>query len=329
MQSARGPRHPVRTALVGLTVLALGIVTALNARNLPVIGDGTTYAAEFTEAAGLRDGNDVRIAGVEVGRVSAVTLDGARVRVSFKVKDAWLGDGTTAAIKLKTVLGQKYLALDPAGAGSLDPDVPIPSSRTTVPYDVLDAFRDLSATVDHIDTTRLAHSFDTLATTFAGTPADVRTALGGLSRLSDTIASRDAQLTALLANTRAVSSTLVDRDAEVQRLLADGNLLLDEVARRESAISTLLDGSRRLATQLSGLVADNDQTLAPTLVGLDQLTSLLQRNQDSLARGVKALAPLLRLGTNLAGNGHWVDGYLCGLVLPSIGPLNEQGCYPR
>ncbi|WP_326565830.1 MCE family protein [Amycolatopsis rhabdoformis] len=329
MHSARGPRRPVRTALVGLTVLTLGFVTALNARSLPVIGDGTTFAAEFTEAAGLQDGNDVRIAGVEVGRVSAVTLDGARVRVTFKVKDAWLGDGTTAAIKLKTVLGQKYLALDPAGAGSLDPGVPIPSSRTTVPYDVLDAFRELSATVDHIDTTQLAHSFDTLAGTFANTPADVRTALGGLSRLSDTIASRDAQLTSLLANTRTVSTTLVDRDAEVQRLLTDGNRLLDEVARRESAISTLLDGSRRLATELSGLVDDNNRTLAPTLADLDRLTSLLQRNQDSLAHGVKALAPLLRLGTNVAGNGHWIDGYLCGLVVPSIGPLNEEGCHSR
>ncbi|MFI5608887.1 MCE family protein [Amycolatopsis sp. NPDC051903] len=329
MRTARGPRHPARTALIGLTVLSLGVLAAVNARSLPVIGDGTTYAAEFTEAAGLQSGNDVRIAGVEVGRVSAVRLDGARVRVSFKVNDAWLGDTTSAAIKLKTVLGQKYLALDPTGSDSLDPDVPIPSSRTTAPYDVLAAFRDLSATVDHIDTAQLAHSFDTLTATFAHTPADVRSALSGLSRLSDTLASRDAQLTDLLANTRTVSATLADRDAEVQRLLTDGNRLLDEVARRESAISTLLDGSRRLATQLSGLIADNDRALAPTLAAVDQLTALLQRNQDSLALGVKKLAPLLRLGTNIAGDGHWIDGYLCGLVLPSVGPVNEEGCYQR
>ncbi|QRP47376.1 MCE family protein [Amycolatopsis sp. FDAARGOS 1241] len=329
MQTARGPRHPARTALIGLTVLALGVLTAVNARSLPLIGDGTTYAAEFTEAAGLQTGNDVRIAGVEVGRVSAVRLDGARVRVSFKVKDAWLGDTTSAAIKLKTVLGQKYLALDPTGSGSLDPDVPIPSSRTTAPYDVLAAFRDLSATVDHIDTAQLAHGFDTLAATFAHTPADVRSALSGLSRLSDTLASRDAQLTALPADTRVVSATLADRDTEARRLLTDGNRLLDEVARRESAISTLLDGSRRLATELSGLIADNNRALAPTLASVDQLTSLLQRNQDSLARGVNALAPLLRLGTDIAGNGRWIDGYLCGLVLPSEGPVNEAGCFQR
>jgi phospholipid/cholesterol/gamma-HCH transport system substrate-binding protein len=271
----------------------------------------------------------VRIAGVEVGHVSAVRLDGPRVRVSFQVSHAWLGDTTSAAIRLKTVLGQKYLALDPTGTGSLDPDVPISASRTTVPYDVLTAFRDLSTTVDHLDTEQLAHSVDTLTATFARTPADVRAALGGLSRLSDTLASRDAQLTALLANTRTVSTTLRDRDAEVRRLIVDGDQLLDEVARRESAISSLLAGSRELATELSGLVTDNDHSLEPTLASLDQLTSLLKRNQDSLAHGVTALAPLLRLGADITGSGHWIDGYLCGLVLPSVGPASEQGCFNR
>ncbi|WP_328603993.1 MCE family protein [Amycolatopsis sp. NBC_00345] len=323
----RTAEKPIWTALAGLIAAALAFVTALNAPNLPIIGDGTTYAAEFTEAAGLQTGNDVRVAGVKVGQVSAIGLRGDRVRVSFKVKGAWLGDTTTAAIKLKTVLGQKYVALDPEGGGTLDPDQPIPRSRTTVPYDLLTAFQQLSATVDAIDTGRLARSFDAITATFANTPTDVRTALGGLSRLSDTIASRDRGLTQLLANTRQVSSTLADRDVEVQRLFTDGNRLLDEVSRRESAISALLDGSRELAAQLSGLIEDNNRTLDPVLTQLDQLTSMLQRNQDALAKGIKAFAPLLRFATNLSGNGRWIDGYLCGLLPPSIGPVNERGCF--
>ncbi|WP_425548804.1 MCE family protein [Amycolatopsis ultiminotia] len=320
--------HSVRTALVGLTVLSLGIVVALHARDLPVIGDGTGYAAEFSEAAGLDVGNEVRIAGVKVGRVSAIALDGSSVRVSFRVSGAWLGDATTASIRLKTVLGQKYLALDPTGNGRLDPGVPIPRARTTVPYDVLPAFRQLSETVGQIDTTRLSRSFQAIAGTFARTPADVRTALEGLSRLADTVASRDAQLTHLLAATRTVSGTLAGRDAELARLLADGNRLLDEVQRRASAVSALLDGSRRLATELSGLISDNDAGLTPVLTELDRLTATLQRNQDSLAQGIRALTPLVRFATNLAGNGHWIDGYLCGLMPPALGAVDEPGCFP-
>lgn len=327
MSPRRAADAPVRTALVGLTVLALGVLTALDARSLPVIGDGTTYSAEFSEAAGLFEGNDVRIAGVEVGRVSAVELRGDHVLVSFRAKGAWLGDATGAAIRLKTVLGQKFLALDPQGESTLDPAKPIPRSRTSVPYDILEAFGELSSTVDRIDTAQLAKSFDTLSATLANTPQSVRTALSGLSRLSDTLATRDHQLATLLGNTRVVSQTLVDRDAAVRQLLSDGNLLLSEVNDREQAISSLLDGSRRLATELSGLISDNDAQVGPLLTQLDRLTSMLQRNQDALAAGIRGFAPLVRLGTSIAGSGRWIDGYLCGLVLPSFGPLNEEGCH--
>lgn len=322
-----GAVDPIKLALAGLTTMALGMAAALNADALPVIGGGTTYSAEFSDAGGLRADNDVRIAGVKVGKVSEIDLEGDRVLVSFRVKDAWVGDATSASIRIKNVLGQKYLALDPRGEAILDPGDPIPLRRTTAPYDVLEAFRDLSKTVDAIDVGQLAKSFDTISATFADTPADVRSALDGVSKLSGTIASRDRQLRTLLANTRQVSQTLVDRDTEVQRLIQDGDALLRAISTRQQAIKDLLDGSKRLATALDGIIVDNDGQLGPVLEQLDRLTSMLQRNQDSLAKGIAAFAPAIRVLTNVAGNGRWIDGYLCGLVLPTFGPLNEKGCF--
>lgn len=319
-------RNPVPIAVVGLVVMALGLVVALNADSLPIIGAGTTYSADFAEAAGLKDGDEVRIAGVKVGKVIGVGLDGAQVKVSFKVKNAWVGDKTEATIKIKTLLGQKYLALDPIGDQTLDPSTTIPKERTVAPYDVLDAFRDLSTTVNQIDTQQLSKSFETLSQTLSGTPDEVKSALSGLSQLSDTIAKRDGQLSELLANTRQVSQTLADRDAELTKLLTDGNQLLAEIADREQAISTLLSGSQELSTQLRGLVNDNDAQLGPVLTALDQLTAMLQRNQDALAEGISRFAPYIKVFTNTVGTGRWFDSYVCGLTLPSLGPLNEQGC---
>ncbi|WP_191256104.1 MCE family protein [Amycolatopsis oliviviridis] len=324
-----GAVDPVKLALAGLTTMALGMAAALNADALPVIGGGTTYSAEFSDAGGLRADNDVRIAGVKVGKVSEIDLEGDRVLVSFRVKDAWVGDATSASIQIKNVLGQKYLALDPRGEAILDPGDAIPLRRTTAPYDVLEAFRDLSKTVDAVDVDQLAKSFDAISATFADTPADVRAALDGISKLSGTIASRDRQLRTLVANTRQVSQTLVDRDTEAQRLVQDGNALLRAISTRQQAIKDLLDGSKRLATALDGIIADNDGQLAPVLEQLDRLTSMLQRNQDSLAKGIAAFAPAIRVLTNVAGNGRWIDGYLCGLVLPTFGPLNEKGCFEK
>ncbi len=94
----------------------------------------------------------MRVAGVKVGKVTGVSLDGDRVKVRFKVKDTWVGDRSTAAIKIKTLLGEKYLAVDPLGPAAQNPDQTIPASRTVSPYDVTQALSGLADTVGRIDT---------------------------------------------------------------------------------------------------------------------------------------------------------------------------------
>lgn len=327
MKSFRS-RNPITIGITGLVVIALVLLAAIYSDDLPLIGGGTTYKGEFSEAAGLKSGDEVRIAGVKVGKVTGVKLAGASVVVSFKVKDAWVGDQTRAAIKIKTLLGQKYLSLEPEGNAVADPGQVIPRSRTAAPYDVLEAFRGLADTVNNIDTTQLAKSFEVLSQTFADTPNSVKGALTGLQSLSKTISSRDDQLAKLLDNTQQITQTLADRDAEVAKLLSDGNLLLDEIRKRKDAIDKLLTGTQTLAQQLKGLVDDNSKQLDPVLTQLDQFTATLQRNQADLAKGIENLAPFVREFTNTLGNGRWFDNYICGLLPPSIGPINPQGCLP-
>jgi phospholipid/cholesterol/gamma-HCH transport system substrate-binding protein len=327
MRSFRS-RNPITIGITGLIVIGLGLLAAIYSDDLPIIGGGTTYKAEFSEAAGIKSTDEVRIAGVKVGKVTGVKLSGDKVLVSFKVKDAWVGDRTRAAIKIKTLLGQKFLSLEPDGTTEMDPSAPIPRSRTLAPYDVLEAFRGLAETVDAVDTPQLAKSFEVLTDTFSGTSDNVKGALNGLSALSKTISSRDDQLAKLLDNTQQISQTLADRDAEVAKLLEDGNKLLDEIRKRKDAISSLLTGTQKLSVQLRGLVDDNNKQLDPVLTQLDQFTKMLQRNQDDLGKGIEKLAPFVRQFTNTLGNGRWFDNYICGLLPPSIGPINPQGCLP-
>jgi phospholipid/cholesterol/gamma-HCH transport system substrate-binding protein len=317
-------RGPVPIAVTGLLVLVLIAVVAFNAPT--IFAGGTTYKAEFGEAAGLQSGDMVTIAGVEAGRVTDVKLAGDRVLVSFRVSDAWVGERTSASIEIKTLLGAKYLALDPQGDKDLDPDSPIPLARTASPFDVVEAFDGLSGTIDQIDTAKLAESLTTLSDTFRGTPPEVRGALDGLSRLSTTIASRDEEIRKLLAGTHNLSGVLADRNQEFEKLLSDGNLLLAEIQKRRAAISNLLDGTRALSEQLSGLVADNKEQLRPALEQLDRVAALLQRNRDSLDASLQKEAVFVRLFTNAVGNGEWFDNYVCGLFPPPLGPINPGGC---
>ncbi|HSV67045.1 MAG TPA: MCE family protein [Mycobacteriales bacterium] len=309
-------RSPLVIGAVGLAMLALVMVLAFNAGSLPLIGGGTTYTAAFSEAGGLKPDDEVRIAGVKVGKVTGVDLEGDHVRVSFQVKGAWVGAESHADIKIKTLLGAKYLSVSPLGERPLDAGQEIPISRTSAPFDVVPAFSELTRVAGQIDTVQLARAFDTLAATFQNTPAQLKRSLAGLSTLSRTIASRDAALRTLLQRTRDVSKTLADRDTELTTLLSDGNLLLREVQSRRDIIHSLLRSSAQLAVQLRGVVQDNARQLGPALAQLQQVVDTLQRNQDALDRGLGLLAPYLRVFTNTLGNGRWFDTYIQNLVTP-------------
>jgi len=325
-------RDQARVGAVTLAIVLLGGIVAFNIDDLPLISGGVTYRAYFSESAGLAPGNEVRVAGVKVGKVTGVALAADQVDVVFRVHDTWLGDQTSASIQIKTLLGEKYLELAPAGGAPLDPDETIPRTRTIAPFDVSEAVGRLSDTVSRIDTGQLAKSFEVVAETFKDTPPHLQAALTGLSNLSKTIASRDQQLADLAANAGGVSATLADRDGELRKLIADGTLLLGELQLRKEAISALLSGTRKLADELRGLVADNTAQLKPTLEQLDRVTTILQRNQDNLSAALASMAPFVRVFSNTVGNGRWFEGYLCGLLPPptTLGPvqINPEGCLP-
>lgn len=317
-------RNPVVIGAVSILVLVALTLASLNIRDLPLVGQGATYTARFAEAAGVQPDDDVRVAGIRVGTVTDIALDGNDVVISFKAPDAWIGDQTRASIEIKTLLGQKYIALEPAGSRPLNPDVSIPRNRTTAPFDVIDAFSQLTTTTESLNTDQLGKSLDTLSQTLQGASGPIRPALDGLSRLSRTISSRDQELAHLLANTKATTQVLADRNGDVEKLIQNGNLLLGELRSRKAATDDLLNGTIALSNQLRGLVADNRATLGPTLDKLNGVLTTLQQNSANLENGIRLLAPFVRVFANVVGNGRWFDSYICNLD-----PPGDSNCNPN
>jgi len=303
---------------------------AMNMSSLPVLGAGKEYQAIFSEAGGLKPGNEVRVAGVRVGEVTSVRLDGDHVVVSFQAKGVTLHDATTAAIKVKTMLGQKFVAVDPLGTGSLDGAIPL--ERTTTPYDVNAAMSDFASTTNEIDTEQLEKSFDALSAAFKNTPESVQTMVGGLTDLSRTISSRDSELDQLLEATDGVTGTLASRNTELAALITDGSDLLGELQKRRDAVHDLFVGTAALGEQLRGLVKDNDKTLAPALDKLDRVTAILNDNQKNIDHALELLGPYYKVLGAATGNGPWADGYLCGLFDENNRPVLDadvvRNCHP-
>ena len=136
--------------------------------------------------------------------MTGIELDGDHVKVTFRIKtDSEFGTETAAAIRINTLLGAMYLALEPAGPGQLEAGKEIPVERTTSPFDVVEAFSGLADTADQIDTDQLAESLTTLADLTRNTPDEFKAALSGVSRLSANIADKSDRINLLLTNLRA------------------------------------------------------------------------------------------------------------------------------
>ncbi|MFC9896639.1 MCE family protein [Nocardia sp. NPDC127579] len=313
-----GKRSPAFLGGLGVFLILCATLSAFFVDRLPIIGAGTRYSAEFAEAAGLKEGSEVRIAGVKVGAVDGIRLAGDRVLVNFRTQNAWIGDETTASIQIKTVLGQKYLALDPRGGEPADPGQPIPLSRTATPYDVMEAFTDAGRQLEEIDTAQLATSMRVLSEAFETTPGELRGAIDGLGRLSQTLAKRDEQLKRLFAATRQTTGVLAERNAEFERLLGAGGQLFAELNIRQQAIRQLLTDAQTVATQLSTLVHDNEAQIGPALTNLRGAIDLLNANEQNISKTLELAGPFYGLYANVLGTGRWFDAVIVNLMPPAL-----------
>ncbi|MDV8001292.1 MCE family protein [Rhodococcus sp. IEGM 1408] len=320
--SKRNPSDPrfsnATIGAVGVVLILILTATSFMLDSLPFVGAGPEYTAHFSEAAGLTDGNEVRVAGVKVGVVSGVELDGDKVVVGFRAKNVWLGDDTRASIQVKTVLGQKYLALIPAGTGELDRSEPIPLDRTVAPYDVVTAFSSAAETLDQIDDTKLAESLDTLTGAMQASPEEFRGAVDGVARLSQTLSSRDAELRELLEATRTSSGILAERNDDFRRLIIGTGQLLGELNERSETLKLVLASTRGLSAELRMFVAENEAEFGPTLDSLDSALAVLTDHEDNLKKSIHNLAPFYRLYANMLGTGRWFDAVVSNLVPPGI-----------
>ena len=264
----------------------------------------------------------MRIAGVRVGKVTAVELDGGKVKASFKVDTpSKFGKETEAAIKVKTLLGAMYISLEPAGSGQLEEDTTIPMSRTSSPYDVVDAFSGLAERAETINVEQLGKSMDTLAALGKDTPVAFQNTLRGLSRISQTVASRNQQINDLLKNLDTVSGVLAERDQDIIKLMENSDVLMRALVARREAVHRLLVSTSRFSQEITLLVKQSRADLKPALRNLEGVVQTLIKNQNNLDEGLRLMAPFYRVFANTLGTGPWFDTWISNFPpVPKAGP---------
>lgn len=305
-------RDPFR---IGLVAIAGGVVLGLLVVLVTFVPFGArTYTAVLAQTAGLRVGEDVEVYGVPQGEVRSIELAGDTVRVRFTVdKGVELGDRTTAAVKVATLLGTHYLAVTPGGGGRLET---IPLSRTSVPFNLQDVLEQGTASLEKLDPALLARALTEASRTLSASSDQVGPALTGIARLSEAVQRRSDQTGALLAAARSVTSQLSASSGDIVDLMRQADLVITEITRRREAIHTLLTETTTLADNLGGIIDQTRDDMTPALRQLNAVLKTLGDEDASLKDVLDKIAPTVRYFANATGNGAWGDLWLKDPALP-------------
>jgi phospholipid/cholesterol/gamma-HCH transport system substrate-binding protein len=306
----------IRTGFTGVVLVILVILVGLSPEKLTSWATAIRYQALFEDAGGLAVGNDVTISGIKVGSISNVALQGRTAVVTFAIDGSVsLGSDTTAHVRTGTLLGERVLTLESSGKGTMHPMDVIPVSRTASPYSLTEAVSELTANTAGTDTGSLNQSLDTLSATLDQVAPQLGPTFDGLTRLSQAINDRDDTLGELLKDGAGVTKILSDRSQQVNTLILNANDLVAVLSERRRAIVELLVHTSALSKQLSGVIHDNEQRLAPTLDKLNSVTAVLEKNRDNIGKALPGLAKFqITLGETI-GNGPYYQAFVPNLLI--------------
>jgi phospholipid/cholesterol/gamma-HCH transport system substrate-binding protein len=304
----------IRAGFIGLVLILLVITVGLAPQKLISWATSIKHQAVFSEAGGLVPGNDVKVSGVKVGTVSDVSLQRGKALVTFLVNGGvHLGSDTTAHIRTGTLLGQRVLTLESDGKGTLKAADVIPVSRTGSPYSLTQSLSDFTANTADTDTAALNQSLNTLSDTIDRISPQLGPTFDGVSRLSRMLNERNDSLASLLKSAADVTGILGQRSQQVNALLLNANDLLGVLDQRRYAIVNLLANTSALSRQLSGIVADNEKDLAPALEKLNNVTAMLEKNNDNITKAMKGLAKFQLTQAEAVNNGFFYNAFVANL----------------
>lgn len=323
-----GSGTPMVLGALGIIALVAGLGIAIGAPKAWYLARTGPFVAELDNAAGLSGGDPVYVAGVPAGRVEGIELSGDHVRVDFRLdKQQPLGNQSTATVRLKTVLGKRYLEIVPAGVD--DGGTVIPRSRTTVPYSLDDVSRDATAAADGVDVDSIQAMMTTLSQIMPADSDQLGKTLAGLSGASAAFAENGQQIDELLVMSRSLSDLVVRQSDSLATTMSNAQTVLQILAVRKQALTELVDNLSAVVATLSASMSDHQEEFGQLVTNLVSITDTLKTNAGNIDVLMDRLPPALRSATDATGNGAWTDVNAPAAVIPdnmlcALGVM--QGC---
>jgi phospholipid/cholesterol/gamma-HCH transport system substrate-binding protein len=279
----------------------------------------TSFAAVFSNVSGLKGGNFVRIAGVEVGKVKNLKLqkDGT-VRVDFAIdRGLTLTEGTKASVRYENLIGDRYLSLDdgPGSTRKLPPDATIPLARTSPALDVdalIGGFRPLFRALDPDQVNALSGQ---LLRVFQGQGATISSVLTQTSALTTTLADRDKLIGDVITNLNTVLHTFGSRDKQFSDGLDKLSQLVGALSERKTDITKSVAYINAATGSVADLLTAARQPIRDTVVQTDRVAGQIESDHDYVDDLVKTLPDVYQTLSRNGLYGDYFGFYICDVII--------------
>lgn len=319
----------LRSAVIAFSafmVAALAVTTLVyGTLRRDTAGPTDSYSAVFSDVTGLQEGDDVRIAGVRVGRVDAIALQDNRAKIDFRVeRDQVLYTNTIASVTYQNIVGQRYISLSRRIADGQSQRLPggsqIPLERTEPSFDVgalVNGFEPLFTLLDPDKANKLS---DALIEAFAGDSGAVTRLLTQTANLTQAFVGDDEVFKNLIDSLNTLVASLARQDANLDAVIGGARNMVGELAqRRHNIVSSV--GSLNL---VAGRLSEIGDTTYP------QLSEMLHREpgvaqhmvdiEDQMAFMGSNLPLLMKGLARLSQDGAYGNGYVCSLNIMGFFP---------
>ncbi|WP_405160551.1 MCE family protein [Nocardia sp. NBC_01499] len=324
-------------ALAGFSLFALVAIvltyTIWSTLQRSVTGDTDSYSATFSDVLGLRVGDDIRMAGVRVGRVDGIDFDGDyRARIDFRIQSRQrLTTTTKALVRYQNLIGQRYIALVPgAGDGQvLAAGSAIPLERTEPSFDVsalLSGFEPLFSVLQPDQINSLS---ETLIQALQGNNVSLSALITQAAELAGTFGQRDKILGDVISNLSSVIAGLAHRSGDLETLITQARSLVESLYAQGESLKGSVDQVATSTDSLARLIGQVKPNIARAQNDATSGVALLLLNGASLDQAAVELPTLLNGIARFTSYGAYGNAYICRLDVSLWGVLLPPGLFSQ
>lgn len=307
-------------------VFSIGNVQSLRIGPIQFLDDTYQLHATFDDVTGLLINDNVKVAGVRVGKITSIKVRDGKARVTMRVKDSMkLPVDTAAAIRWRNLLGQRYLYLYPGDASTtLQPGAEFAETISVV--DLGELLNRLGPIVQAIEPAKVNEFLDTIVGALSGNEAKIGRALDNLAAVAKTLGDRDEAVGRLVGNLDTVAGAVADRDREIRQILENLNAITKTFNENTTVLDKAVVELADFNGHLSAIVGNNRSQIDSIITNLATVVAALGEKLPTLDHAVGNLDDAALRLHNVSQYGEWLDQAILCMRISTPGGNVETPC---